>query len=134
MDVNLDGFFELENIISAIFNGAPLAPDLEGNRTLPPTRTAQGSHVPPSATPTLTSTSTSSSTSTSTSTSTDSLGMIVRSESSPSSLSTQSGDDAHKQVRSREMAPPLKSGKPPAVYTDSSGQLHLALGKLHLVL
>jgi hypothetical protein len=128
MDFNLDSFFSVENVISAIFNGDPLFPDPEGTQMLPPTRSSQGSQDALASTPTLTSTSASSSTSI------YSLGRIDRSESSPSSLSSQSGNDAHKQVRSNDMAPPPKLEKPPSVHTDNLSQLLLAPGKLHLVL
>ena len=128
MDFDLGSFFEVENIISAIFNGVPLFPDHKGAQVLlPPVKSAQGSpheSVSSAFTTTLTSTSTSS------------LGTTIRSESPPLSLSTQSGDDAFKQVRSADMPPPPppKLDKTPSIYTDSSGQLLLAPGKLHLAL
>jgi hypothetical protein len=133
MDFDLDSFFEVENIISAIFNGGPLFPDPQGAEMLPPTRTAQSSQdttdtptFTPKITPKITPTPIPSYTPT------YSLGKITT---SPSSLSPQSGDDAPKQVRSKDVAPrPEKMEKPPSVYTDSSGQLFLAPGKLHLVL
>jgi hypothetical protein len=131
MDFDLESFFSVENVISAIFNGDPLYPDPEETQTLPPTRSLQGSQdasAAPISTPTLTSTAASSSTSI------YSLGRIDRSGSSPSSLSSQSGIDAHKQVRSNDMAPPPKLDKTPSANADNLSQLLLAPGKLHLVL
>jgi hypothetical protein len=129
MDFDLDSFISVENIINTIFNGVPLFPDPKGTEMLPPTR-SQGSQ---DASVTLTPTPTLTSTATSCSTSIYSLGRIHRSESSPSSLSTQSGDDAHKQVRSEDVRPP-QLDKAPSAFTDNSIQLLLAPGKLHLVL
>jgi hypothetical protein len=120
MDFDIGSFFEVENIISAIFNGVPLFPDQKAAQMLPPMRSAQGSpdeSVSSAFTPTLTSTSTSS------------LGKTISNE-SPLSLSTRVGD---KQVRSDMPPPPLpKSDKPPSLYMDSAGQLLLAPGELHL--
>ena len=129
MDFDIDSFFEVENIISAIFNGGPLFPDPEGAQMLPPTRTTQSSKDTtgtPTFTPTIIPTPIPSYTPT------YSLEKITT---SPSSLSPQSGDDAPKQVRSKDVAPrPEKMEKTPSVYTDSLGQLFLAPGKLHFVL
>jgi hypothetical protein len=125
MDFDLDSFFEVENIISAIFNGGPLFPDPGGAQILPATRTTQSSQDT-TVTPTFTPTPVASYAPT------YSLGKITT---SPSSLSPQSGDDAPKQVRSKDDAPrPEIVEKTPSVYTDSLGQLFLAPGKLHLVL
>jgi hypothetical protein len=127
MDFNLDGFFSVENIISAIFNGVPLFPDPQGTQMLPPTQSSQGSQdvlvtLPPTPIPT--------STSTLNYTSIYYPAKIDRSESSPS-LSTQSGDDAHNQARPEDTAPPPKLDKTSSVYTDNSSLLLLAPGKLH---
>ena len=125
MDFDTGSFFEVENIISAIFNGVPLFPGHKAAQMLPPIRSPQSSpdeSVSSVFTPTLTSTSTLS------------LGKTISSE-SPLSLLTQVGDDADKQVRSDMLPPPLpKLDKPPSLYIDSAGQLLLAPGELHLVL
>jgi hypothetical protein len=128
MDFNLDGFFSVENIISAIFNGAPLVPDPQGTQMLAPTQSSQGSQ---DVVVTLPSTTTPTSTSTLNSTSICSPGKRDRSGSSPPSLSTQSGDDAHKQARPGDTAPPPKLDETSSVYTDDSCLLLLPPGKLH---
>jgi hypothetical protein len=129
MDFNLDGFFSVENIISSIFNGAPLFPDPQETQMLPPTLSSQGSQdvlvTLPSASSAPTPT-----TSTLNSTSKYYPGKIDRSGSSPS-LSTRSGDDAHKQARSEDTAPPPKLDKTSSAYTDNPSLLLLAPGKLH---
>jgi hypothetical protein len=132
MDFDLDSFFEVENIISVIFNGVPLFPDpKEGTQTLRPTQGTQGLRdalVPPASTPSLTNMSASRATSI------YSSGKITRNTSLPSSRTPQSGDHTPKQVRLGPMGPPPKSDKNPSIYADSSGQLLLAPGKFHLVL
>jgi len=129
MDSDLDSFFEVENIISAIFNGGPLFPDPQGVQMLPPTQTTQSSQDTtdtPAFTTAITPTSTASYTPT------YSFGKITT---SPSSLSPPSGDEASKQVCSKDVAPrPKKMERTQSVYTDSLGQIFLAPGKLHLVL
>jgi hypothetical protein len=127
MDFNLDGFFSVENIISSIFNGAPLFPDPQETQMPPPTLSSQGSQdvlgtLPSAPTPT---------TSTLNSTSKYYPGKIDRSGSSPPPLSTQSGDDAHKQARPEDTAPPPKLDKTSSAYTDNPSLLLLAPGKLH---
>jgi hypothetical protein len=126
MDFDFDSFYEVEKAINAIFNGAPLFPDPKGAQMLPPIWSGQGSQNTPTLTPTPTPTSTSSSIPK------YPLGKTIRSESSPS-LPAQSVDDAHKHVRSEDRTPLPKLNKTPSVYTDNSGQLYLAPGKLHAV-
>lgn len=129
MDFDFDSFFEAENAINAIFNGVPMFPDPKGAQILPPRRSGQGSQNTPKLSPGPTSTSIPSSISI------YSLGKSTRSESSPSSLSAQSVDEMHTHVRSEDRPPsPPNLNKAPSVYTDSSGQLHLAPGKLHVLL
>lgn len=144
MDFDLDYFFEVENIISTIFNGMPLFPGPnEGSQMLPPTQSVQdlqNALATPASTPSLTNKSASSGSSI------YPLGDVARSVSRPSSPTPQSGDDTPKQVPLRRLRPlrplrPLRtlrplapeSDKTPSIYTDSSGQIILAPGKLHIV-
>ena len=136
MDFDLDSFFDVENVINAIFNGVPQITDYKGPPKPLLTRRPQPS-LGASVTSTFPSTSTSSSIPSSASI--YSPGRTGGSEYHQPSLSAQTSNDADKHACSENALchppPPLpflpELGDTPSVYVDSSKTVLLAPGKFH---
>lgn len=141
MDFDLDSFFDVENVINAIFNGVPEVTDHKPPKK-PPLRRSQTSLGPSSTSGTSTFPPIVRSASIPGSTPIYSLGRIVESGYHPS-LSNQL-NDVYKQARPEAHnmpcpPPPLPVLSPeldhtPSVYVDSSKTVVLTPGKLRLTL
>lgn len=129
MDFDYDGFFEVENIINAIFNGVPVLTEKEGEVPI-----AQG-YAAPTAVTLPFATSLPSASLLPASSSSTSLRAMLGGESSPwPSASTLRSGDGDAQTRQPGKAPPgAKSvenpNPPPNLSTDIGRHLLLAPGK-----